>query len=340
MTRGAWADRALLGGAALALAGTFLRPGLPVERALFEHVVVLDITQSMGVPDQRIGGQPASRLAYARHALHRALGQLPCGSKVGWAIFAEYRSYLLMAPIEVCAHLDELRATLGRIGPDMAWSGNSEVAKGLYSGLAIARQLPERPSLAFVTDGHEAPPVNPRHRPPFTGQPGEVRGVVVGVGELQASAIPKIDPQGRPLGFWGADEVLQTDPRSLGRSGSVSGERLAEDPDAAPAAPLPGATPGTEHRSALREPYLRLLAGETGLAYHRLGEPDALAQALTAPALARPAPGRVDLRGALAALALALLLARHAVPLARRVRWRQVSAPARPSEPLGRARAG
>ena len=43
----------------------------------------------------------------------------------------------------------------------MAWIGNSEIAKGLYSGIGIARQLPGAPSLVFVTDGHETPPLKP-----------------------------------------------------------------------------------------------------------------------------------------------------------------------------------
>src|SRR6185436_1630727 len=78
--------------AALALAATFLDPGVRIERRLFEHVVVLDITQSMNVTDERLDGKPASRLAFAKHALRESLLALPCGSKVGWAVFTEYRS--------------------------------------------------------------------------------------------------------------------------------------------------------------------------------------------------------------------------------------------------------
>jgi mxaL protein len=304
-------DRWLLAGAALALGLGFLHPTLPWRRAHFEQVVVLDISQSMNVPDQRLDGKPVARLAFAKDALRRALLALPCGSKLGWAVFTEYRSYLLFAPVEVCTHLDELRATLAAIDNRMAWVGGSEVAKGLYSGLSIARQLPDTPALVFVTDGHEAPPLNLRHRPAFDAKPGEVPGLVVGVGAPLASPIPKTDPAGRPLGVWAADEVMQTDPRSQGRGGSVSGEQLVDDAAVGAPAAVIGATPGSEHLSALHEPYLRLLAGETGLDYHRLETAEGLAAALTAPALARhrrvPADGRVGL----ALLALALLLLRQ-----------------------------
>jgi mxaL protein len=312
------ADRWLLGAAALALVATFLRPGLNVDQPLFEHVVVFDVTQSMNVEDEQLDGKPIGRLRFAKHALREALLAMPCGSRLGLGIFTEYRSFLLFAPVEVCANLGELRSTLERIDGRMAWIGNSEVAKGLYSGLAIVRQLPATPSLVFVTDGQEAPPLSPRHRPPFDGKRGEVKGLIVGVGDLKLSPIPKTDPLGRPLGYWGADEVLQVDPRSLGRGASVGGEQMTEE-GSAPAAPLPGATPGSEHLSSLREAYLQLLANQTGLGYRRLADSQGFIAALTAPSLARPVAARADLRLAPAGIALLLLLARHGLG---RVSWR------------------
>lgn len=300
-------DALLLGVAALALAATFARPSVPMQRPVLEIVVVLDVTQSMNVPDQQVGGKPVSRLARAKAALESALVALPCGSRLGWAFFTEYRSFLLMTPVEVCEHHRELREALRRIDGRMAWAGNSEVAKGLNSGLQIAHTLESRPALVFVTDGHEAPPVNPGYRPSFTVERGAVRGLVVGVGGDTPLPIPKIDPSGQLLGEWGASEVLQTDPRSLGRGGSVAGEQMVE-PNERKVAPLPGATPGSEHLSALREDYLRLLASETGLSYMRLAGDAGLRAALAEDALARPVASRLDLRFVLAGLALVALL--------------------------------
>lgn len=306
-----WHDdprRVLLAGSALAIAATFVQPTLRLERPRAEMVVVLDVTQSMNVTDMLADGRPVARLAYARDALQRAIAQLPCGTRLGWGAFTEYRSYLLLAPVEVCANRAELRATLAGIDNRMAWAGNSEVAKGLHSAITIAQQIPGVPAIVFVTDGHEAPPLSPRHRPRFDDKPGEVAGLVVGVGGTMPQPIPKTDPAGRPIGFWAADEVLQTDPRSRGRGASVGGETMSEDGDAAPAVGL-GATPGAEHLSSLREPYLQLLAQENGMAYHRLDDAAGLVKALQAPALARPVPTSVDARIGLAALALVLLLA-------------------------------
>lgn len=323
-TAAAWrthAERCLLAGAAAALVVCLLNPSWSVERARFDHVVVLDITQSMDVQDETLDGKPVSRLLYAKHALREALLRLPCGSKVGWGVFTEYRSFLLFEPVEVCANLSELRSTLAHIDGRMAWSGNSEIAKGLHSGIETVRRLPGSPSLVFVTDGQEAPPLSPLHRPSFDDKPGEVTGVIVGVGDVRPSPIPKSDPSGRPLGFWQADEVAQSDLYGNGRGASVTGERMTEDGAATPA-PALGATPGSEHLSALREPYLRLLGRERGLGFVRLESPEALTAALTAPALAKPTPVRADGRILFAWLALGLLLARHAGLL---TRWRSAA---------------
>ena len=281
-------DRWLLGAAALVLAAGFLKPSLPLPRQLFNHVVVLDVTQSMNVQDHLLDGKPASRLAFAKHALRLAMSRLPCGSKLGLGLFTEYRSYLLLTPVEVCANLQELRSTLSQIDGRMAWTGNSEIAKGLFSGLAVAGQLADAPSLVFVTDGHEAPPLSPGRKPAFQGKPGAVAGLVVGVGGLTPQPIPKTDTLGRPLGTWSADEVTQADPRGGGAG-----------------------VGGGEHLSSLHEAHLSLLASETGLRFLRLQDTASLADALLAPALARPVPARLDLRGVLGAIALGLLLLRH-----------------------------
>ncbi len=306
-------ERAALALAALALAAAFFQPTIPWRRSLFEHVVVLDVTQSMNVMDEILDGRPASRLAFAKHALHGALQELPCGSKLGWAVFTEARSYLLFTPVEVCANRAELRASLAGIDGRMAWSGNSEIAKALHSGVGIVKALPGTPSLVFITDGHEAPPIAARHRPRYDDKAPGLSGLIVGVGQAKASPIPKTDPAGQPLGFWSADEVQQVDAHSLGRGASVGGEAMVQSaddaqPDAAVSAGL-GATPGNEHLSGLREAYLRLLAAENGFEFHRLRSVQGLADAWRGGGFARQAAVRGDARVPLYALAFVALLA-------------------------------
>ncbi|MFZ2652452.1 MAG: VWA domain-containing protein [Burkholderiaceae bacterium] len=313
-------ERAALALAAVALAAGFFHPTLPRQRALVEHVVVLDVTQSMNVRDELLEGRPVSRLSFAKHALNGALQQMPCGSKLAWGLFTEARSYLLFTPIEVCANRAELRASLEGISGAMAWSGNSEVAKALHSGAGIVKALPGAPSLVFVTDGHEAPPLNPRHRPHYDDKAGAFTGLIVGVGQAKPSPIPKTDPGGRPLGYWGADDVQQADAYSMGRGASVSAEAMVEDEhDLAGTAPgsisSVGATPGSEHLSGLREAYLRLLAAENGLEFHRLRSVQGLADALRSDAFAHQVAVRGDARIPLYAFAFVLLLAPYVLAL-------------------------
>jgi mxaL protein len=281
-------------------------PTLQLPAARFTGVIVLDVTQSMNAEDYVADGKPASRLAAAKSAIRGAVEALPCGSQVGWGVFTEFRTLLLIAPIEVCANFSELDSVLDGIDGRMAWAGASEVAKGIHSALREAAALRGRPAIVFVTDGHEAPPVNPGYRPRFGGRSGEIAGLIVGAGGPTPVPIPKLDLDGRRLGYWGPDDVLQTDPYSRGRTGSVAGERyVGADAVKAP----PGWPPvGNEHLSHLREGYLRLLADELELGYLRLDSVGngarALAARLQTPPLARVAPADVSLRVAFGALGL------------------------------------
>ena len=292
--------------AALCLAMTFFRFSASWSHALLNHVVVLDITQSMNTLDYSLAGKPVSRLQYAKSALRLALSALPCGSKIGWAVFTEYRSYLLLAPVEVCANFGDLARTLAQMDNRMAWAGASEIAKGLNSGLRTVKSLPDRPALVFITDGHEAPPIDPRHRVDMDVKPGEIRGLIVGVGGLVPLPIPKFDPDGNPLGFWRSDEVLHTDVYSQGRATSTPGERLVELTQPQNNAPK---RDGREHLSALHEAYLQQLAAEAGMSYQRLQAEQDLVSALQTSALAYRGTARTELQWIPALLALVALLA-------------------------------
>jgi mxaL protein len=293
---------------ALALAAWGPQPRLPIAR--FDGVVVLDITQSMNAEDYALEGRPANRLTIAKLALHQAFEGLPCGSRIGLGVFTEYRTMVLIAPVELCENFRELTAVLDGIDGRMAWAGRSEVAKGVNWGIKAAKALPGRPAIVFVTDGHEAPPIHPAHRPSFEGEPGEIAGLLVGVGGAVPVPIPKLDPDGRRLGYWRADEVMQTDPISQGRRGSVAGERYIETEQVRPPAGWPAT--GDEHLSQLRESYLRLLADELRFGYLRLasagGGARALIERMQQRPLARVVPARVSLRplfGLIGLLALA-----------------------------------
>jgi mxaL protein len=306
---------ALLAAVALtALALAAPRPVLP--RRVFDGIVVLDITQSMNTLDALIDGRPASRLAAAKSRLHRALARLPCGARLGWGAFTEYRSTVLLLPVEVCANYAELSATLDRIDGTMAWAGGSEISKGLMSALRISARVPGHPAVVFFTDGHEAPPLRADYVPVLPDDAADPHGMIVGVGGDTLRPIPKVDPTGQPLGVWGPEEVMQAPPQ------------LAAGEPQRPADP--GAVAGTEHLSSLKQAHLQELAALTGLGYARLQPTTDVAAILQDDRATRSLPAPVDLRAPLIVFALALLV--FAIGPARRLPTAILRRARRPSQ--------
>jgi len=281
----------------LLLAALFL-PAAKLPRATYTYIVFIDITQSMNVPDYELDGVPVSRLAYARQALKRALRDLPCGSRVGLGSFAEYRTLLLLAPIEVCGNYGDLLTSLDYIDARMRWSDASEISKGVFWAIRAAKELGDRPNVVFMTDGHEAPPLRPGARPSFDDvKPGEIDGWLIGVGGYSARPIPRTDSEGNVLGYWRAEDVIQ---RTV-------------DPSA-------GDQPSQEHLSSLREPHLQELAQQVGFQYARLARPSALSDALRDSRYAQRRPVATDLSW-LPAIAALLLLIWRFLPDVREIGW-------------------
>lgn len=282
--------------AAVLLAGAVWMPPVTLQRATFQYLVAFDVTQSMEVDDQALDGAPVTRLAFARAAAREALRRMPCGSKVGWAVFADYRVMPLLLPIEVCENYDALLASLAGIDGRMRWANASNVGKGATWVVRTARVIDKDTRVVFFTDGQEAPPLrNKDVVPPMQDiTPGDVGGWLIGVGGDAPARIPRFDGDGRSVGYWAAADVVQ-------RFG-------------------PG-TPGTahEHLSELREPHLQALGQLLGLGYRRLAAPGDAAAAMLDPALAQPQPVATDLRWLPALLGLLVLAGRFMPDLA----WRR-----------------
>jgi len=271
-------------------------PPVSIPSKTYDSLVVFDITQSMNVEDYDLDGTPVSRLAFAREAVRRTLKDLPCGSRVGWGVFAEYRTLLLLAPVEVCANYNDLVASLDKIDGRMRWGNASEISKGVFWAMRGARDTGERieakrsdsyPHILFLTDGQEAPPVDGEGLPMFDDlKRGEVGGELIGVGGYIPRPIPRTDADGRPMGFWQADEVVQRDPRLSERRGVSSHEHLSE----------------------VRESYLRKLAREVDFEYLHLGGLDSIRQAMLNPRFAESRRAPTDFAWVAAAAALGALL--------------------------------
>ena len=276
-----------LAGALLVLACAM--PAIDLPRDTVDVVVVFDITQSMDVEDVELDGVRTSRLAYARESARRALRTLPCGSRVGWAAFTEYRTLMLLAPIEVCGNYGDLLATLAHVDGRIRWGNASEISKGVFWALRAAKELEAKPALVFVTDGQESPPIGESGAPMFDDlAPGQIHGWLAGVGGPAPMPIPRSDAEGRAFGYWRAQDVAQR-------------------------TPAPGHPPSHEQLSRLDDGHLRALAAQVGLDYATLGDAAMLGRLLNDPRLARRRAVPTDLAW-LAAVAALILLAWHFRP--------------------------
>jgi mxaL protein len=299
------AGRCLL--AALLLSGLACLPLRQTRvEPVFTYIAVVDITRSMNVEDYQTEGKAVSRLEFARRALRRLAADLPCGSRLGLGIFTERSSALLFEPIETCEGFPAIAAALDKLDWRMAWAADSRIAAGLFSTLEILGRYADA-RLLFVTDGQEAPPINPRYRMNFEPVRGRMKGVLVGAGGHTPRPIPKFDEQGRSLGFVEPDEVPHRS--TFGLSELPPEEIEGYHARNAPFGNAPTAV--TEHLSALREDYLKQLAGEAGLDYHRLESDEGFYHALVRPEFAGRREVAVDARWLPATFALAALAAAY-----------------------------
>lgn len=270
----------LLAFAALGLAVTFADPTVTAKRDVYRYVFIVDITQSMNTRDYRVAGMPPGRLSFVKETLRQSLQKIPCGSDIGIGIFSAKDSLLLFEPIEVCEHFAVLDDVLAHIDWRMAWSGDSNIDRGIYSGMQALKRMEPSGHMIFLTDGQQT--IDELHRPPLAGNYGKVRGYIVGVGGLQPVPVPELDGDNRIMGYWrNNDERL---------SGNY---RTRDD---------------SPYLSKLFDTELRALAGETGLQYHRLESPEQFKQLLLNPAFAESRRVATDIRWILACAALLLLL--------------------------------
>lgn len=287
----------LLALALVAILAALVAPRVGLTRTARDILLVVDVTGSMNVRDTVLDGAPATRLASARRGARALLAGLPCQSRLGLGIFTERRTFLLFEPAEVCENFAAIDGAIDGLDWRMAWEGDSYVARGVHSALAIAGGL--KADLLFMTDGHEAPPLA-GGLPGFDGKPGDVQGLLVGVGGTEPSPIPKFDEDGREIGFYDEQDVPQEN--RTGPPPADAPSRAGWNPRNAPWGGEPAT--GTEHLSAMREEHLRALAAQTGLGFAALGTAPELLAAVEANTRVRPVQVRVATAAVPAALAL------------------------------------
>lgn len=227
-------------------------PPVPRDVKIMDSLFVLDITDSMNVEDAELDGNVMRRLDWAKEFTRQTLLDMPCGAHAGLAIFSEARSLILMNPVEVCANYHDLTQMLNQIHQTMAWARSSEVSKATYTAIRQAKDITPKPSIVFLTDGHESPPIHESLFPKFQGTPGEIKGVMVGIGGSDLLPIPKTNEQGEIEGVWDVNEVMHVDVYASTRGDMA--ERNQQKPR-------------TEHLSSQKKSHLETLANRVGFEF-------------------------------------------------------------------------
>lgn len=272
--------------ACLLLAGSLAHPNIPWRGGVHRYLMVLDITQSMNARDYHMEGMPGDRLSFVKESLRRAMAAMPCGTEIGLGLFTTQHTQILFKPLELCEHYAVIDDVLAHIDWRMAWAADSHIGHGVIAALREISEADPSIRLVFFTDGQQYPA--DAEAAYFHGVPGQVKGLLVGVGGSQPVPIPKLDRENRPQGYWEYADLQNYTP--------------------SPASPEARSHDRTLYRSRLDEAHLVQLAEVTGLGYHRLVSADGLLKALSARELAEERSAPADLRPIAAGCALAALL--------------------------------
>ena len=270
-------------------ASTFISPTAQLPRKVVDVVFIVDITQSMNARDYHVNGQSINRLEAVKQAIQYSLKQLPCGSKIGIGIFAAKDALLLFNPIELCEHYSLLSQVASRLSWRMAWEGDSNIQRGLYSAIGQVAQLEDKPNIVFFSDGEQT--ISEQYEAPLEKRAGKINGLIVGVGGNQPVPIPKYNNDNQLAGYWKSKEVGHKNPIY---------PKTADD---------------EEYLSQIDETRLRQYATITKLNMLRLENPLSLPQILLGDQYTKTKTQTSDIRWILGLSALLLLAFKYLVGL-------------------------
>lgn len=235
-----------------------VRPTVPLQRDIHTYLLVIDITQSMNAVDMSLNGKSVSRITYTRSLVHDSVASMPCGTRVGVAIFAGVLVTTLFNPVEVCANFHSIQDTVEHLEWRQASHGNSRLGFGLLSAAGAVKALHEPAQVIFFSDGEEAPLLHAFNRADMSNWQGGSGWLLVGIGGDKPTPVPKMDEHNKVIGYW-SNNTYQLEPGIA----QVSDEtRLKRDDGVA--------TQDYErHLSTLDEKHLKELAKEIKGSYMR-----------------------------------------------------------------------
>jgi len=243
--------------ALIGLAIAMVNPKIPLSLNVNNYMFVIDITQSMNVKDMHMNKRPISRLNYALQLISMSLKELPCGTKVSIALFANAEVVPLYVPIEICENFGVIQDTLKHLEWRMAWRGSSHLRLGLIDAGSVSLTLPEPTKIIFLTDGDEAAPLNAITKINLQPMQGSTSWLLAGIGSQEPSPIPKFNSKDEIIGYW-SQYATKIEPSQIVNEDSVGkrDDSIASDPH-------------EYYLSALREEYLKEVVSDINANYVR-----------------------------------------------------------------------
>jgi len=215
--------------AAMVLLPVWFKPEMKLNSLVQDTLFLIDISESMNVPDVNYPEHNSDRLMLAKHIVSDSMASLPCGSSVSVGLFAADESVLLFEPLEVCRHFPAIEKVVMGIDKRMRWIGDSLITEIL---VAATRQAKDRDlNLVVITDGDEMPHKDIPYINNLIKLRGQIKGLLLGVGGDALQAIPKFNERGEKVGYWTKeDAVLQGNyPHLLAYVRSLSANERAAD---------------------------------------------------------------------------------------------------------------
>lgn len=284
--------------AAILLLCTFTYPTMQQPSMVKDVLFVMDISESMNVPDAAHPQAGSFRLQHAKTLIGAMMADLPCGSRTAVGLFAGDETVLLFEPLEVCAHYPAIEKVVSQLDTRMRWIGDSYVVRGIKSALGIAKQ--NQLHLVFVTDADEMP----HHEHPRVAElltyRKQVKGILIGVGGTSLSPVPHLDAK-KITSYWTPEEaVIQGHYPNL----------LALVKELSPGQAMPSdmAAEVKEHQSQLNEALLQQIASALELEYLRAGETQTALSTLRQLDMTHQSETQQDARWLLGLLAAVMIL--------------------------------
>jgi mxaL protein len=243
--------------ALIGLAIAMVNPKIPLSLNVNNYMFVIDITQSMNVKDMHMNKRPISRLNYALQLISMSLKELPCGTKVSIALFANAEVVPLYVPIEICENFGVIQDTLKHLEWRMAWRGSSHLRLGLIDAGSVSLTLPEPTKIIFLTDGDEAAPLNAITKVDLQPMQGSSSWLLAGIGSQEPSPIPKFNSKDEIIGYW-SQYATKIEPSQIVNEDSIGkrDDSIASEPH-------------EYYLSALREEYLKEVVSDINANYVR-----------------------------------------------------------------------